>query len=135
MTRSLAIYAFLLVFGLVCTAMASDVPMTADPSVPAATGKAHLGKDNNGNLRLKVDVDHLAKPGSLTPARQSYVVWIQPRGKDPQNEGVLSVTGKLKGSFEGTVPREDFEVFITAEDNPAVQTPSGPKLLHAEVQP
>ena len=109
--------------------------MIADPSVPAATGKAHLDKDKNGNLRLKLEVDHLAKPGALTPARQSYVVWVQPRGKEAQNQGVLKVKDNLEGSFENTVPNADFEVFVTAEDNPAAQMPSGPKLLRAEVQP
>lgn len=134
MTRKLTLYACLLVFGLICTAVASDVPLIADPSVPAASGKAKIDKDNNGNLRLKLDVDHLAKPGALTPAKQNYVVWIQPRGKEPQNEGTLKVGGNLKGNFEATVPREDFEVFVTAEDNPAAQMPSGPKLLRAEIQ-
>jgi hypothetical protein len=130
-----AICTCLLVFGFICAAEASDIKMIADPSVPAATGKAHLSKDNNGNLRLKLEVDHLAKPGALTPAKQNYVVWIQPRGKEPQNQGTLKVSGDLKGKFEDTVPNEDFEVFITAEDNAAAQTPSGPKLLRAELQP
>lgn len=134
MLRKLAICGCLLVFGLICTAVASDVPLVADPSVPAATGKAKVDKDNNGNLRLKLEADHLAKPGALTPAKQNYVVWIQPRGKEPQNEGTLKVGGNLKANFEATVPREDFEVFVTAEDNPAAQTPSGPKLLRGEIQ-
>jgi hypothetical protein len=135
MMRKYAIYAFLLAFGLVCAAAASDQQMIADPSVPAASGKAHISKDNNGNLHLKIDVDHLAKPGSLSPAKQNYVVWVQPRGKEAQNQGTLKVGDNLKGNFEATVPREDFEVFVTAEDNPATQTPTGPKLLHAEIQP
>ena len=135
MTRKLAVYACLLVFGLICSAAASDIPLIADPSVPAASGKAKLDKDNNGNLRLKLEVEHLAKPGALTPAKQSYVVWIQPRGKDPHNAGTLKVGDKLKASFEDTIPNADSEVFITAEDNPVTQTPSGPKLLRAELQP
>ena len=120
---------------MICTAAASDLRMIADPSVPAATGKVHLDKDRNGNLQLKVEVDHLAKPGALSPAKQNYLVWIQPRGKDAQNLGALKVSDNLKGSFGATVPREDFEVFVTAEYNPAAEMPSGPKLLRAEVQP
>ena len=139
MMWKLGIYVCVLAFGMctgmIGTAVASDVRMTADPSVPAATGKAHLDKDRNGNLKLKLEVDHLAKPGALTPTRQSYVVWVEPRGKDPQNLGALKVNGDLQGSFEATVPRQDFEVFVTAEDNPAAQVPSGPKLLRAEIQP
>ena len=135
MMRKLGMYACLLVFGMICTAVASDQRMIADASVPAASGKAHLDKDRNGNLKLKLDVDHLAKPGALTPTRQSYVVWIEPRGKEPQNLGQLKVNNNLQGSFEATVPRQDFEVFVTAEDNPAAQMPSEPKLLRAEIQP
>jgi hypothetical protein len=111
-------------------AVASEVRLTADPSTPAAVGKAHLNKEKNGNLRLK-----LAKPSALTPARQTYVVWTQPRGKDPQNEGVLKINGKLEGNFENTVANEDFDVFITAEDSASVQIPSEPKLLKGTMQP
>jgi hypothetical protein len=135
MTRKWGIYSGLVVFAMICTAVASDMRMIADPSVPAATGNAHLDKDRNGNLKLKLEVDHLAKPGALTPTKQNYVVWIQPRGKDAQNLGLLKVNDDLKGSFESTVPRADFEVFVTAEDNAAADMPSGPKLLRAEVQP
>jgi len=45
-------------------AMASDVRLTTDPSIPAASGKAQLDKDKNGNLKLKVEVEHLAQPGA-----------------------------------------------------------------------
>jgi len=134
-TRIIAIYAGLLLFGLICTAAASDVPLAADSSVPAATGKVHLSKDNNGNLVLKLEVKNLAKPGALTPVKNDYVVWTQARGKEPENRGVLKVNNKLEGNFEDTVPDVDFDVFITAEDNPGVQVPSGPKLLHGEIQP
>lgn len=135
MMRKLAIYSCLLVFGFLCFAAASDIPLVADPSVPAAGGKLSVNKDNNGNLRIRLQVEHMARPSALTPARQNYVVWIEARGQEPQNQGTLRVDDKLKGNFETTVPKQYFEVFVTAEDNPAAQTPSGPRLLHAEVQP
>jgi hypothetical protein len=135
MTRKLVVYAVVMVFGLLCIAEASDVKMVNDPSVPAASGKAKIDKDKNGNLRLKIEVNNLAKPGALSPARQNYVVWIQPRGKEPMNQGTLKVNGDLKANFEDTVPNQNFEVFVTPEDNPAAQMPTGPKLLRAEIQP
>src|SRR3981081_2038320 len=101
----------------------------------AAVAKSHLDNDKNGNLKLKLKVYHLAKPTSLTPAKQTFVVWTQARGKDSQNLGVLKVNDKLEGSFEGTVPNEDFDVFITAEDRPTVRVPSEPKLLEGHMQP
>ncbi|MEP6645248.1 MAG: hypothetical protein ABJA69_12170 [Acidobacteriaceae bacterium] len=116
-------------------AAASDVRLVADPSVPAAVGKADLHKDKNGNLRLKLKVYHLAKPSSLTPAKQAYVVWIEGRGKTPENQGQLKVNNKLEGKFENTTNYEAFDIYITAEDNPGVQTPSEPKLLKGTLQP
>lgn len=125
MNRTIAICAFLVSFSL-GRAGGSEVRLTSDPSTPAAVGKAHLNKEKNGNLKLKVEVYHLAKPSALTPAKQTYVVWTQARGKDPQNQGVLKVNDKLEGNFEDTVSNQDFEVFITAEDSPTVQVPSEP---------
>ncbi len=130
-----ALCACLTLFALGGLAHASDVRLTADASIPAAAGKAHLSKDKNGNLKLKIEVFHLAKPGALTPARQTYVVWTQARDKAPENRGQLRVDSKLQGHFEETVPNEDFEVFVTAEDNPKVDTPSEPKLLKGNLQP
>ncbi|MCU1297935.1 MAG: hypothetical protein JWO91_2213 [Acidobacteriaceae bacterium] len=134
MNRRLATCALVVSFGL-ALAGASEVRLTADPSIPAAVGKAHLNKEKNGNLKLELQVHHLAKPSALTPARQAYVVWIQPRGKDPQNQGVLKLDDKLEGKFENTVSNQDFEVFITAEDNPTAESPSEPKLLKGTMQP
>jgi hypothetical protein len=133
--RNFAMYASLVVLILYCLAVASDVKLTADPSVPAAGGKAHLSKDKNSNLKLRIEVYHLAKPGALTPAKQNYVVWTQGRGKDPQNQGVLKVNDSLEGKLENTVPNEDFDVFVTAEDNPTAVTSSEPKLLKGTIQP
>ena len=119
----------------VSSASASDVRLVADPSVPGAVGKANLHKDKNGNLRLKLDVYHLAKPSALTPAKQTYVVWIEGRGKSPENQGQLRVNNKLEGKFENTINYEVFDLYVTAEDNPSVQTPSEPKVLKGTMQP
>ena len=116
-------------------ASASDVRLTADSSVPGAVGKARLNKDKNGNLRLKLNVYHLAKPSSLTPAKQSYIVWVQGRGKSPENQGQLQVSKKLEGKFETTTAFRDFDIFVTAEDNPRAESPSEPKLLKGTLQP
>jgi hypothetical protein len=135
MSRMTAIYISLVFLGLSCFAAASDTKLTADSSVPAAAGKAHLSRDKNGNLKLKVEVYHMAKPGALTPSRQNYIVWTQARGKAPENRGVLKVNGKLEGKFEETVTNEDFDVFITGEDNPRAEVPSEPQLLKGTIQP
>jgi hypothetical protein len=48
MNRIIAIYSGLIFFGLSCIAGASEVRLTADASIPAAVGKAHLSKEKNG---------------------------------------------------------------------------------------
>lgn len=130
-----AMAALLVSLALASPASASEVRLVADSSVPGAVGKAHLGKDKNGNLRLKLDVYHLARPSSLTPAKQTYVVWFEPKGKSAENEGQLQVNKKLEGKFETTTSYQDFDVFVTAEDNPRVETPSEPKVLKGTMQP
>ena len=120
---------------LAMPALASDVRLISDPSVPGAVGKAHLDKDKNGNLILKLEVYHLAQPTALTPAKQTYVVWTQGRGKAPQNQGQLKVNNNLEGKFEATVPRETFDLFVTAEDISGAENPSDPKVLSGTLQP
>ena len=124
----------LIVCTLIGVALAADVPLIADPSVPAASGRIHFEHDKNGNLKFHIDTRHLARPTALTPGKSVYVVWIQPPGKDPINAGVLTVNDQLVGSFRGTTPYPGFDVFVTAEDSANVDHPSGPHVLHATVQ-
>lgn len=125
---------FLIVCCLVGVALAGDIPLVADPSIPAAMGTIHYEHDKNHNIKFHIDTKHLARPDQLTPAKSVYVVWIQPRGKDPVNAGVLTVDDKLQGSFRGTTPYQTFDVFVTAEDSANVDHPSGTPLMKAPVQ-
>ncbi len=135
MRRALPAICIAMLLALTGLAHARDIRLTADPSVPAAVGKAELNHDRNGNLQLKIEVKHLAKPTALTPSKQVYVVWIQGRGKEPEKQGQLKVNDNLEGSFEGSTPYPMFDIFITAEDSPAATTPSGPQLLKGSMQP
>jgi hypothetical protein len=116
-------------------AQSKDFSLTASPSVPAAKGKVDVDKDQNGNRKVKLEVQHLAKPSTLTPAQAGYVVWIQARGKDAENKGQLRVNDKLDGKLETTTPYEAFDIFVTGEENPSVTAPAGPEVLRATVQP
>src|SRR5579872_1631844 len=84
---------------------------------PAATGEIVSSNDSNGNTAIEVKVEHMAAPAALTPAHQYYVVWIQARGEQPQNQGVLKVNSDLKASLKTSTPAKFFDVFITAEDS------------------
>lgn len=104
-------------------------------TVPAATGTVQAGHDKNGNTTVDLKVRHLAKPANLTPSRVVYVVWIQRPGMGPENQGQLQVGDNLEGEFKTTVPYNNFEIFVTAEDNPHTSVPSGQEVLRQRVTP
>lgn len=71
-------------FALVCSA--KTYRLSNDPSVPVASGKLETDHDHNGNTKLSLKVYNLAKPANLTPAKNTYVIWIQcPSGSSPMD--------------------------------------------------
>ena len=108
--------------------------MTADRSVPAATGTVTVKWNaKNQNTSVEVKVDHLADPQSLTPPEHIYVVWVQPRDQQAQKEGALGVGQDRKGDVKGVTTAKDFDVFVTAEKSETVTAPSGKRLLQTHV--
>jgi hypothetical protein len=132
--RRLAVPAALLVL-LPCFGFAKTYPMTAASIVPSAAGELKTSTDKNGNTEIKIKIQHLANPQSLTPSKNLYIVWLQPSGGSPERAGTLKVNGKLNGSFETTSPHTNFDVTITAEDDPSVKAPTGPEVLRASARP
>jgi hypothetical protein len=103
-------------------------------AVPAAQGRAELSHDSNGNLVVSLAVQHLARPQDLTPAKSAYVVWFQPRGQQPVNQGELRVNDKLEGKFKAPTPYNNFDVFVTAEDGPTASSPSGQEVMRQHLE-
>ena len=109
-------------------------PMTASTVVPAARGRIDVGKDTNGNTKLKMEAEHLAEPGKLTPPRTAYVVWFQEKGADAMSQGQLRIDKNLKGNFQTVPPLKNFDVFVTAESDPSTKQPAGTEVFRATVQ-
>jgi len=108
--------------------------MTADASVPAASGEIAVRRDkSNGNMKVDIKVDHLAQPANLTPPENAYVVWIRPSGEEAHKQGSLGVDKDLKGELRVITNSKNFDVFITAEQSGSVTTPSGVQILQAHV--
>lgn len=116
-------------------AFAKKYPLTADKSVPAARGQVDVGNDKNGNTKVELNVEHLAGPENLTPPRTAYVVWFQERGAEPLNQGLLKPGKNLKATFKSVTALKSLDVFVTAESDPNVKSPSGTEVLRATVQP
>jgi hypothetical protein len=125
--------AVVLVFA--AAASADQFRMRAGESNPAATGVIHANTDRNGNLSIEMEAKHLAPPDRLSPPHSTYVVWVQPAGKPAEPMGELRVNkDDMAASFKTSVPYHNFDIFVTAEDNPKPDTPSGPEVLRASVQ-
>jgi hypothetical protein len=131
--RSLALF-LVFTFVLTIAAWGREDRLTNTGVSPAATGKVTTDNDRNGNTSVDVQVKYMAMPQALTPAKNAYLVWVQPRGKDPELLGVLRVNDDREGSLKATTPYKDFDIFITAEDNPKPDTPGSMVILKGTVE-
>jgi hypothetical protein len=113
---------------------AREYHMAAATIVPGATGtvKAEKAKDN-GNIKLDIKVDHLARPSSLTPSANNYLVWIRPNGGEAFKQGAIGVDKNLNGELKLETVSKDFDVFITAELSDSVTFPSSVEVLRTHV--
>ena len=94
--------------------------------------KAQSAKDN-GNIKLDIKVDHLARPSSLTRSANSYLVWIGPNGGEAFKQGAIGVDQNLSGELKFETVSRDFDVFITAEQSDGVTSPSSVEVLRTHV--
>jgi hypothetical protein len=103
--------------------------------VPAARGQVKVTQGEQGNNRVTISVEHLARPGDAFPGTSSYVVWLIPSGDpQPQNVGALVVGTDLKGELTTKTPFRSFDIVVTAENQPNVTEPSGNRAMTASVQ-
>ena len=111
-----------------------EYQMTSGVGVPAATGvvKVQRAKDN-GNMKLDIKVNHLARPASLTPSANNYLVWIRPNGGEAFKQGAIGVDKNLSGELKLETVSKEFDVFITAEQSDSVTFPSSVEVLSAHV--
>jgi hypothetical protein len=96
--------------------------------VPAAQGSVKFKKDKNKNHTIDIDVLNLAEPERLTPPKQTYVIWLVTEQNETKNIGqIKSSSGtfskRLGGSFQTVATTKPIKIFITAENDPNVQTP------------
>lgn len=109
------------------------IEMNSAKEVPAANGVIHYKTTDNGNVQVKIEAKSLAQPSALSPPENTYVVWFQPPGKGPIDQGALKVDGNLNGSFKTVTPYKTFKVLITAEKFAQPEQPNGLTVLSAQV--
>ncbi|MEO5726416.1 MAG: hypothetical protein ABI134_06480 [Byssovorax sp.] len=111
----------------------SAIPLINGPQTPAAQGHIHTDVGDNGNLKLDIEVKHLAPPSNVSAGAKIYAVWIQANDAAPQNVGALKIGDDLTGRLQTVTPQHNFALFITTEVDPAVTAPQGARVLSATV--
>lgn len=136
--KAISLHRYLVVFtaGLMLTTVACwahKYRAVGTKIVPAASGTVNTKTDKNGNVTLELKVQNLAKPGTLTPSATAYVVWFQEQNSPPRNEGQLLVEDDLKGSFKSTTPYHNFDLLVTAENDPQAKQPSDRAIMRTRI--
>ncbi len=96
--------------------------------VPAAKGTVKVKKDGNNNYQIKISIQNLAEPNRLQPSKSTYVVWMETDNNGTKNIGQINsstgfLSSKLTASFEAVSSFKPQKIFLTAEDNAAIQYP------------
>jgi hypothetical protein len=121
------------VLALAPASYAKNYHMTASSIVPGAAAELQVDKEKNGDIKVELTA-HMAKPGRLTPSANTYVVWFQEEGSQPQIQGELRIGDDLKGELKSTTTLHNFKVLVTAETDSQTKLPSEQVVLQATVQ-
>jgi hypothetical protein len=113
------------VLGFIVTVL-SCTPKIAFQS--SSEGSLKVKRDNNSNYVIQMELLNLADPQRLQPAKQAYVVWMETEQQAAKNIGQVNnssgfLSSRLKASFETVSSVKPTKIFITAEDDAAVQYP------------
>jgi hypothetical protein len=128
----LSLMSFVIIFFTSCTTT-KKVRFNDSVVVPGAEGEVKVKKDNNGNYHLDIEIQNLADSKKLTPSKNTYVVWIETKESGSKNIGQVHSSSALfskakKASIETVSPTKPTRIFVTAEDDPAVEFP-GPQIV------
>jgi hypothetical protein len=112
-----------------------EVQLTGNGQLPAARGNATVTTTDDGNTKIDLNVEHLARPDEINPEATVYVVWAQDKAgvQEPRNLGALMVDEDLEGNITAVTPLRAFDLFITAEPSPRMTTPSGEQLMTTNI--
>lgn len=122
------------------TSCTKKIAFMTSAVTPAARGNVVVKKDKNMNYNISVDVTELAEVSRLTPPKQSYVVWMISDKDMAKNigkinssmSGIGGISKSLKASFQTVSSTKPNKIFITAEDDAAIQYPSSQIILSTD---
>jgi len=107
--------------------------------VPAAKGFVEVGKDDNNNYEIDLEVTRLAEPERLNPARKLYIVWVQTEKNGVKNIGQLKTASgflskTLKSSLKTVTSFKPTGFLISAENDVGVLLPGEQVVLRTAME-
>ena len=103
---------------------AQKIPFLQSSVAPAAEGYVKVSADHNNNNVIKISIKNLAEIDRMDPDMQTYIVWMVTDRDSTENIGRINSSNSLNVSFEAVSSYQPIKIFITAEKNESVQTPS-----------
>ena len=122
---------------LLLSSCARTIKFNNSPIVPAADGKVTLKEDKNNNYALNIKIKNLGPAKNLSPARSTYVVWMQTANSGTKNLGQLQTSSKflskaLTASLQTVTSFEPVSFFVTAEDDAVREYPGSQVVLRTD---
>jgi len=131
----LGIFAAIFVFSV--NSCATSVSFLNSSVVPAAQGTVKIKTDKNKNYVIQISLSNLVESTRLQPSKLTYIVWMVTDRELTKNIGQLNsskgfMSKALKGSFKTVSSDKPVKIFITAEDDAAVQYPGTQVVLSTD---
>lgn len=115
------------------TACSDKIDFPVSTIVPAANAYAKVKIDDNNNYVIDLEVENLASPDRLVPAKKMYVVWIETADNGIKNMGQLVTSKSNHGSLKAITPFKPIQIIITAEDDATLSSPSSQEVLRSDL--
>ncbi len=103
--------------------------------VPSAQGTVKVASATNDNTVVRVQMKHTPSPEKIAPGTSVYVVWARPaEGEKPIPLGALRPGDNQKAALETLTPLKSFDIIITPEKSPYVESPTTQPVLSTRVE-
>lgn len=123
------VFSLMLVVILVASSCTNKISFLTSTVVPAARGTVKIKNDSNKNHTINIALLNLAEPERLNPAKKMYMVWMETDQGTTKNIGQImtdngTFSKTLKADFKTVTSFTPVKIFITAENDANVQSPS-----------
>lgn len=123
------VFSLMLVVILVASSCTNKISFLTSTVVPAARGTVKIKNDSNKNHTINIALLNLAEPERLNPAKKMYMVWMETDQGATKNIGQImtdngTFSKTLKADFKTVTSFTPVKIFITAENDANVQSPS-----------